>query len=786
MHTQNSRLEKQLQDTKMDYQEFLKSKHKTIATSGFEVNADDLNPKLHPFQRDIVLWSLGLGKAAIFAAVGLGKTFMQLEWARMVANHTGKPVLILAPLAVSSQTIREGKKFGIDAVYVSDAESVKDGAFIYVTNYERLEKFNADVFAGVVLDESSIIKNFAGKTKKTINDAFAKTAYKLACSATPAPNDYTELANHSEFLNVMPRVEVLARWFIHDSYDTKVWRLKGHAKDDFWRWLTSWAVCITRPTDLGDHYHIPGYDLPPLELIDHRVPIQQETIERAHANGRLLPDTRPSSTDLAKVKRESIEARVNVAKEIIAAMPDDEPVLIWCQLNDEADALAAAIPDAAEVRGSDTPEAKAEKLLGFSDGTHRILITKPSIAGFGMNWQHCAEPIFLGLDFSFESFYQAIGRNYRYGQTRTVNAHIINAEAEGSVVTTLQRKQSQFETMQSEMAKAMSKHGLFREGTERGHVEANNGTVSGNGWTLHNGDCVPISQGMKDTIDLSIYSPPFSNLYVYSDHPADMGNSSSDDEFGLHYRYLVKELYRLTRPGRLTVVHCSDLPVTKTESGFIGIKDFSGDIIKAHQDAGWIYHSRITIWKDPVVEMTRTKTHGLLHKTFTKDATKCRVGMPDYLLIFRKPGDDQPVAQNRAERDYIGTEPPAAPLDKGDRRRYSIEVWQRYASPVWFDIQQTNVLNYQQAKSDKDEKHICPLQLDVIARCIDLWSNPGDTVMSPFAGIGSEGYEAIKMGRKFIGIELKPEYHAQACKYLSEAEVAANQRTLFDLSEITA
>jgi DNA modification methylase len=330
---------------------------------------------------------------------------------------------------------------------------------------------------------------------------------------------------------------------------------------------------------------------------------------------------------------------------------------------------------------------------------------------------------------------------------------------------------------------------------------------AGKNWTMYLGDCVPVTAGLPDnSIDLSVYSPPFANLYIYSDSEADMGNAADDDEFFQHYEYLIKEMYRVTAPGRLSVVHCKDLPAYMNRDGAAGLVDFPGRIIQAHEKYGWQYHSRVTIWKDPVIEMQRTKNHGLLHKNFAKEANACRQGMPDYLIVFRKyPLEGQvPVTQKREFGDYIGTKPPAmmpgtysalnedtedeevATRSETDMQRlYSIAVWQRYASPVWFDINQTNVLNYQIAKGDRDEKHICPLQLDVIARAVDLWSNKDDTVFSPFAGIGSEGYEAIKLHRKFIGVELKPEYFKHAVRNLQEAERLASQKTLFDLLEQT-
>lgn len=788
------------------YQEFLTRKHATVEPSGFEVAEDALNPKLFGFQRAIVRWALQLGKAAVFADTGMGKTAMQLEWARHVASHTGKPVLILAPLAVGFQTAEEGRKFGIEVRQSKDGEDITSG--IVITNYERLHQFDTSAFAGVVLDESSILKAYTGATKRKIIAAFKKTPYKLACSATPAPNDHLELGNHAEFLDVMDSNQMISRWFINDTMEAGSYRLKHHAEKDFWRWLTSWAVCISSPGDLGDEYDMPGYKLPDLNIVEHLLPAAAETIKRAQANGRLLPDTNPSSTTLHKVKRESLSDRIEKVQEIVASIDDSEPVIIWCDTNYEADALTAAFPDAVEVRGSEKPDAKEEKLRAFSEGKARMIITKPDIAGYGLNWQHCHIMIYAGIGFSFEKLYQSLKRCHRYGQERPVDAHLIYAETEGNVRLVLSTKKKAFQKMQQAMNAAMQEHGLFRDGKRLGLSKPEREQASGSNWTLYLGDCVEVTSELPDnSIHFSCYSPPFSQLYIYSDSEADMGNSASDEEFYAHYEFLIKELYRITLPGRLSAVHCKDLPAYMNRDGAAGLRDFPGDIIRLHEKHGWQYHSRVTIWKDPVIEMQRTKNHGLLHKNFTQRAEACRQGMPDYLIVFRKWPIDEgiEVKQRREIGDYVGTNPPKSHeymkrvvlsenIETGElseettmnpqaQRDYSIAVWQRYASPVWFDIDQTNVLNYQVAKTNEDEKHICPLQLDVIERSIDLWTNRGETVFTPFAGIGSELVSAIKMGRKAIGVELKRSYYEWAIRYCRDAEMKAAQPTLFDLLE---
>lgn len=765
----------------MNYEAFLQKKVQSIQPSGFDVAESDIHPKLYKFQNICTRWALKLGRAALFEQVGLGKTFQLVSWADQIVKHTGGQVIILSPLGVTHQTIAEAAKLGVVIPYCESQDDVGDAPII-ITNYERLDKFDAAHFVGVVCDESSIIKNESGKTRQLIIDSFAQTPYKLACSATPAPNDYVELGNHAEFLGVMPMSQMLATWFVHDSGKTQDWRLKKHAEKDFWRWLTTWAVCLSVPSDLGDEYDMPEYKLPPLNVVIHEVGLSQQSIDRAQADGRLFPDTSPNASNLYQIKRESLDDRIIANREYIDSLGENEPVIVWCDTNYEADALIKAFDglDFTEVRGSHSTKQKIERLNAFSNGEVRIMITKASIAGFGLNWQHCHEMAFVGLNFSYEKMHQCLGRCLRYGQQHPVNAHLILAATETNVLSILNNKQTQYEEMQAKMNDAMREHGLFREDNKPKLMDEVNDYKEGGDWKLYRGDCVQVIKQIPDaSMDFSVYSPPFSELYVYSDHLEDMGNSTDDNEFFEHYKFLIAEMHRVLKPGRLTAVHCMDLPTYKWKDGEIGIKDFSGQIIQAHVDAGFVYHSRVTIWKDPVTAMQRTKAHGLLHKTFTKDAARVRQGLPDYLLIFRKPGDNPaPVAQKRVQGDYVGTEPPSV-VSLGTE--YSIEVWQRYASPVWFDIDQGDTLNGRIAKANDDEKHIAPLQLGVIKRAVDLWTNEGDTVFTPFAGIGSELYGSIEMGRKAVGIELKESYFEYACKFLTDLEFERSQPTLWDL-----
>ena len=415
----------------MSYAEFLKQKREHLVDTGFVPDAADMHPALFPFQKQIVYWAIRKGRAAIFAECGLGKTLMQVCWANAVHRHTGGRVLIVAPLSVSEQTIGEAEKFGYQV-------SRKDSP-IQITNYERLHHHDLSSFVGVVLDESSILKNYSGKIRNQIIESFQQTRFKLACTATPAPNDYMELGNHSEFLNVKSRTEMLAEYFVHDGGETQVWRLKRHAVTAFWDWVRQWAIICAKPSDLG--HSDEGFVLP--ELVVERLIVQSNY----ETQGTLFPMMASTLTERRVARKSSLSDRVKLVAERVAKEPN-RPWIIWCNLNKEADELADAIPSAVEVRGSETIDAKAKKLNAFTSGKANILITKPSIAGFGMNWQHCARMVFCGLSDSFEEYYQSVRRSWRFGQLEQVKVLIVTSSAEQNVVKNVLRKQSDFMEMQ--------------------------------------------------------------------------------------------------------------------------------------------------------------------------------------------------------------------------------------------------------------------------------------------------------------------------------------------------
>jgi hypothetical protein len=728
---------------KNEYQEFLNKKQKAHVFSGFDIESESLNNSMFEFQKFIVKRALKAGKYAIFADCGLGKTLMQLEWANQVSIHTNKPVLILAPLAVSGQTIKEGLKFNINVCKYDGSNSP-----IQISNYEQLDNIDCSIFSGIVLDESSILKNFEGSTKKLIIDLFSNTPYKLACTATPSPNDPMELGNHSEFLDVMSRNEMLAMYFVHDGGETAKWRLKGHASKLFYEFIGSWAVMLNNPCDIG--FEMSGYNLPSLNIVECQI----KTPKRD--NGQLFNDAIISATNFNSELRLTKKERMDEVVKIINSRPD-ENFIIWIKQNEEGEMLKKLLPDAKEVKGNDTSEYKEKTLLGFGNNEFRILITKTKIASFGMNYQNCRNQIFASLDFSFEGLYQAIRRSYRFGQKEQVNIYLVTTDTMANVKQSIDKKQQQFETMQQEMSNAVSAHlkGELMTQSEFDTLEESN-----EWYKVKRGDSVQLIKEIgSESIGLSVFSPPFAELYTYSSHIEDMGNSKDYNEFLTQFGFLIKELYRVMMQGRNVAVHCMDLPIQKGKEGFIGLRDFSGMILRAFEDAGFIYASRVTIWKDPVVEMQRTKALGLLHKQVKKDSTMSRVGIPDYVMIFRKDGERTNPVTN--------TDLP-------------VDLWQKYASPVWMDIDYGNTLQgYRDGRTENDEKHICPLQLDTIERIIHLYSNKGDTVFTPFLGIGSEAYQAVKMGRKAIGFELKESYFNVAKNNLKSVVLSKNQISLF-------
>lgn len=712
----------------MSYQTFLQSKKRKRPSSGIE--PADIHPQLYPFQAALVRWAVRRGRAAIFADCGLGKTLMQLEWARQI----GGPVLIVCPLCVAEQTIEEAQKLDMLVEYVTEP----NGADISITNYERLKNFVGTDYRAIVLDESSILKSLDGKTRTMLLREFTQIPHRLCCTATPAPNDISEMANHSEFLGILPRVEMLATFFVHDQDG---WRLKGHARKDFWKWLATWSIYMRHPRDIG--FEQDGFDLPP--VLTKKVLVHTDYREE----GMLFPGVSGGIGGRHKARSGTVNERV---EQVVRIIDDDPgPWLVWHGLNSEGRILAQLLGDKATlVEGAMSMTQKQDNYHRWRSGEASVLITKPSIFGWGMNWQHCSKMIFLGLGDSYEQYYQATRRCWRFGQKSSVSRYLVVSDAEGDIVSNVQNKEQRANEMAREVIAQMGdieRKEVRGEETERERYREK--AEAGDGWRVWLGDSCERMKDIDDhSVGLSIFSPPFASLYTYSASDRDLGNSQSYDQFFEHFRFIIADLLRITKMGRRACVHVQQVSLTKAVHGVIGMRDFRADTVREFVGQGWVYDGEIVIDKDPQAQAIRTKSKALMFVQKNKDSAWSRPAMADYILLFRAPGEN------------------GEPIDTD----VTNEEWILWARPIWYGIRESDTLNYREARARNDERHIAPLQLETIRRCLRLWSNPGDLVFSPFAGIGSEGFEAIKNGRDFLGIELKPEYYKTAVKNLRAAE----------------
>lgn len=716
----------------MSYEEFLATKRPVVSAMG-PVDPGEPHQMLFPFQRDLVRWAVRKGRAALFADTGLGKTLMQVEWARLIGERT----LIVAPLSVARQTVREAQKIGATVTYTRG--ELLDG--ISITNYEMVEHFDPSQYGSVVLDESSILKALDGKTRRRLTEMFAATPYRLCCTATPAPNDIAEIGNHSEFLGVMPHHEMLSAFFVHGSTDDGKdgWRLKGHAEDAFYRWLASWSMAVRKPSDLG--YEDDGFALPPLTIRPLFVDVDYVP------EGQLFFGGLKGITDRSAVRKATLDDRVAKAVEIVNASADQW--IVWHGLNAEGEALLRAIPGSRLVEGSQSPEHKAADLEAFQDGEFRVLITKPSIAGFGMNFQNAARMAFVGLSDSWEAYYQSVRRCWRFGQTRAVEATIVLSEAESAIYENVMGKEREAKRMQERLIEHVADYERLELEGAAEVVGYETDTVERPAWKMMLGDSVErIAEVPDESVDLSVFSPPFLSLFTYSPSERDIGNSRTDDEFWQHFGYLIESILRVTKPGRNCAVHVQQVPTTMAHDGVTGLKDFRGDVIRGFQSRGWTFHGEVTIDKDPQAQAIRTKAKGLLFVQKDRDRSWLRPAFADYILVFRKPGDNAvPIRSDEVSNDN----------------------WIEWARPIWYGIRESATLNAAEAREQRDERHIAALQLETVRRCILLWSNRGETILDPFTGIGTTGYVAIQNDRRFVGCELKRSYYEAACRNIDRA-----------------
>lgn len=743
----------------MDYAEFLQQKIILHEPSGMDIAPGDIFPALYPFQQSLTQWALRIGRAALFATTGLGKTLMQLEWARHIPGN----VLIFAPLGVTQQTIREDEqKLCLQVQYIRDPS--ERAARVCITNYDMMSHFLDTDVQGIVLDESSILKSITSKQRAMLIKHFTHIPYRLCCTATPAPNDIAEIANHAEFLGVMKRTDMLATFFVHDD---EGWRLRGHASEAFYRWMASWAMALTSPEDLG--FNGSTFVLPPLNIHQHFLAWDERKL-LADGEGQLaIAGTQKlhGITDRLAVRQQTSQIRAVRVAEI--AEKAEGQVVVWVGLLGEGDDVMALFPDgmAREICGHHSREAKERDLIDFVQGQYKILVTKVKIAGYGLNMQNAHTQIFMGLSDSWEQYFQAVRRLWRYGQTHAVDTHIVLSEHERPIWENVQQKEQEALRMTHGLIDAMKTYeqeALRVNLSKDSHMSIRE--ESTDEYRVFHGDSVDAIKHIPDSsVHLTVYSPPFLSLYAYSATERDMGNSSSTEEFFTHHGYLADELLRIMVPGRNICMHVSQVPAMQVRDGWIGMKDFRGEMVRHMVDHGWIYHGEVVITKNPQVQAIRVRAKGLAFTNIKKDAVWLRPALADYILVFRKPGEN-PI-------------PVISDIDN--------ETWIHWANPVWYGIhddpiggiRETDTLNAAEAREHDDDRHICPLQLSVIERCVRLWSNKGETVYDPFSGIASTGYVALQHGRKYVGSELKGAYFETGLKNLARAVRQQTQMTIF-------
>jgi DNA modification methylase len=822
------------------YLAFLESKFKFSQAFGFDVPMTAISRILKPHQADIVQWAVRKGRAAIFAAFGLGKTVMELQIMQMVGQRDGGHQLIVIPLGVRQEFRRDAEMLGIDFTFIRSTEEI-DGPGLYVTNYESVRDGKLEVtgFNAVSLDEASVLRSFGSKTYQEFLTLFADTAYRFVATATPSPNRYKELIHYAGFLGVMDTGQALTRFFQRDSSQANNLTLYPHMEREFFLWLHSWACFIQRPSDLG--YSDEGYDLPPMRVHWHEVKVADLSggIER-DGQGMLMRDPAMGLAEAAAAKRESLDVRVAKVKDIIDAEPGRHAIL-WHDLEAERHALKAAIPEMVEVFGSLDLDVREQRIIEFSDGAFPLLGTKPSLSGSGCNFQrHCSKAVFAGVGFEFNDFIQAVHRIQRFQQKATVDIHIVYSELEIGVRDVIERKWADHDRLAGIMSAILREHGLSTEGLERElgrTIGVARRVEKGNLFEIAHNDCVDECRRMEtDSVDLIHSSIPFGTQYEYCESYNDFGHNADNEAFWRQMDHLTPELLRILKPGRVAAIHVKDriLFGNVTGYGMPTVEPFHADCIAHARRHGFVYFGAITILTDVVRENNQTYRLGWTEQC--KDGSKMGVGCPEYVLLFRKlPSDrsrsyaDEPVVKSKEEytrarwqidahalwrssgdrllsADELATLGPdrlAAAFPKWTLQHVydheahvalgeALETRNRLPSTfgailpgswdpdIWHDVNRMLTLNGEQAQRGR-EKHVCPLQFDIVDRIIRRFSNPGDVVFDPFGGIMTVPVRALKLGRRGRAAELNEDYFRDGLRYLRAAEAEQEMPSLFDL-----
>lgn len=836
--------------TTIDYQAFLESKAVVAQERGSVISTADLNPKLKPHQRDIAAWAIRGGNRAIFASFGLGKTNIQIQIIERILaadNNIYSAGLVICPLGVKAEFVRDAKTFfDIEFVYIRTNDELtkmqKAGKQYFVTNYERVRDGDIDPnrFLVVSLDEASVLRSFGSKTYQTFLSLFKNVPYKYVATATPDPNRHKELIHYAGFLGIMDTGQALTRFFKRNSEKAGDLTIHPHKEREFWLWVSSWAVFVEKPSDLG--YSDEGYDLPPLKVIPHRLAVDHNTAGfDSWGQGKLIRNAATSLRDASKEKRDSLTARIAEARKIIDAGGKDRHWIIWHDLESERAIIEKEIVGAVTVYGTQDLDEREKCIADFSDGQYRILATKPTIAGSGCNFQrHCHSAIYLGIGYKFNDFVQSIHRIHRFLQSHEVEIHLIYTESEDAILKTLFEKWERHKEQVKIMSNIIKEHGLsnVKLGDEMlRSIGIERQEAKGERFTCVNNDnvaemaCFP-----ENSVDLVVTSWPFSNHYEYTESYNDFGHNDNDARFFEQMDFLTPAITRALKPGRIYAVHCKDrlLYGSVTGLGMYSVNRFSDKCADHLEKHGLICCGRITIVTDVVRENNQTYRLGWTENS--KDGTKMGVGSPEYILLFRKlPSDlsnayaDTPVVKPKEVYTRSRWQFDASPFWRSSGNRFLNpeevndmpqgtlrSLWREFVSKnvydfkehvavaealerkgclpasfmlldltshspwVWDDVVRMRTLNSDQARN-RVEGHICPLQLDVVERLIERYSNPGDLVLDPFGGLMTVPYVAVQMRRRGYGIELNSEYWADGVGYCRAAEHKVSLPMLFDL-----
>lgn len=829
----------------MTYEEFLRAKVKLASFAGFDVPMEDINPALKPHTRDIVRWAVKGGNRAVFASFGLHKTATQLEILRIIGQHRPGLRLQVLPLGVRQEFFREVSErfkddFAMDLRFIRSDSEIDDERTVYLTNYESVRegKVTPGLFRATSLDEASILRSFGSKTYQEFLPAFAPVEFKFVATATPDPNRYKELIHYAGYLGVMDTGQALTRFFQRDSEKAGNLTLYPHKEQEFWLWVASWAVFITKPSDLG--HDDTGYVLPDLDVRWHEVPSDYEAAgNEKNGQGLLIPDVAMGLSAAATEKRQSLPARVSKVRELLAEDPADHFV-VWHDLEDERHALQDAIPEAVSVWGSQDLDEREQRIIDFSDGRHRVLSTKPVIAGSGCNFQrHCHREVFAGIGFKFNDFIQAVHRTYRFGQTQRVRIDIVHTEAEREIKADLLAKWRRHDEQQQRMAELVRTYGLDQlamQDTLARTIGVQRRVVTGDRFHVANNDCVlEAREQPENSVDLIVTSIPFANHYEYTPSYNDFGHTEGNDHFWAQMDFLTPELLRILRPGRIYACHVKDRINfgNVTGAGIPTVSPFHAEALFHGIRHGFDYMGMITVVTDVVRE--NNQTYRLGYTEMRKDGTKMGVGSPEYILLFHKPQSDRSrgyadVPVRKAVEDYslarwqvdahafwrssgdrLLTAEEMAAMGPAKLAKYFTEdslrrvydyqhhvsigeqLQARNALPstfmslapgshhpdVWHDINRMRTLNGEQT-TRAVEKHVCPLQFDIVDRLIERYSNPDEVVYDPFHGLGTVGVRALKLGRRARGSELSAAYFADQVHYLQLAEREMAMPSLFD------